>query len=282
MNIMDSDKHVSVPRVFSSGNFKEWLTRFNICAKSNGWDDTKKNAKIGTFLEGEALAVYLEMDKSKGEFKDVVAELENNFHPPSEEFNVISTFNGRKMLPNETPRLFLHELKKLLKSSGIPETAHDRLLLHQFICGLPVNISAHIKLLPGVKTPEDALRATQKLYAVGASTEPCNAAAIETGDQQPSAQLPTNEFEELKMAVQSLTQKVEELLTERRPEPEVAALRRDRQPIVCYRCRRPGHPARLCRAPAPVSSQHSGNGRGRGAAVTQHFGHKHQGSANFS
>ena len=128
---MSADRHVSVPRVFSSGDFKEWLTRFNICAKSNGWDDEKKYVKIPTFLEGEALAVYLEMDEKKDKFEHVVKELENNFHPPSEESNIISAFNVRKMLPTETPRLFLHELKKLLKSSGISELAHEKLLLHQ-------------------------------------------------------------------------------------------------------------------------------------------------------
>ena len=84
-------------------------------------------------------------------------------------YNIITAFNERKMLPNVSPRLFLHELKKLLKSSCIPESAHEKLLLHQFICGLPPNVSAHIKLLPEVDTPEAALKATQKLNAVNAS-----------------------------------------------------------------------------------------------------------------
>lgn len=269
-------ENISLPRIFSSGDFKEWLKRFNICAKANGWDDTKKHAKIATFLDGEALAVYLEMDKSKDKFTDVVTELENNFHPSSEEFNIISAFNDRKMLPNESPRLYLHELKKLLKSSGIPEAAHEKLLLHQFICGLPPNISAHIKLLSGIDTSEAALKATQKLNAVSASSGPsCNAVAATTGEGR------SLELEEMKSAVQALTAKVDALLEEQRqqaPRPEVAALRR--KPIVCFRCQKPGHPARLCRAPAPASLHQSGNGRGRGAAMTRHFGRGYQGSTS--
>lgn len=211
------------------------------------------------------------MDKSKDKFADVIAELESNFHPPSEEFNIISAFNERRMLPNESPRLFLHELKKLLKSSGIPESAHEKLLLHQFICGLPPSISAHIKLLPGVDTPEAALKATQKLNAVTASGGPsCNTVAATKGDER------STEFEEMKNAVRALTAKVDALLEERQERrPEVAALRRR---IVCYRCQKPGHPARLCRAPAPSSFHQSGNGRGRGTAMTRHFGRDHQGS----
>ena len=274
---MASDTHTSLPRVFSSGDFKEWLTRFNICAASNGWDDTKKYAKIATFLEGEALAVYLEMDKTKDKFSDLVTELENNFHPPSEEFNVISAFNERRMLLNETPRLFLHELKKLLKSSGIPKSAHEKLLLHQFICGLPPSIRSHIKLLPDIKTPEDALKATQKLNAVCAPIEETKTAMAVADERKPSTEL-----EEMKSAVQALTEKVDALLDERRERlPEVAALQRNRRPIICFRCQKPGHPARLCRAPFPTLPQQSGNDRGRGTARTQPLGRNSQGSRKF-
>ena len=274
----EADKHISLPRIFSSGDFKEWLKRFNICAKVNGWDDSKKNAKVAPFLDGDALAVYLELDRSKDKFADVVAALVRNFHSPSEEFNIITAFNERKMLPNESPRLFLHELKKLLKSSGIPESAHEKLLLHQFICGLPPNVSAHIKLLQGVDTLEAVLKATQKLNTVSSSSRPmCNAVATTTGEAR------SKELDEMKSAIQTLTAKVDALLGERQdgrrleaPQPEVAALRKR---IVCYRCQKPGHPARLCRAPAPASHQ-SGNGRGRGAAMTRHFGRNHQGSTS--
>lgn len=274
---MDPGKHISIPRVFSSGDFKEWLTRFNICAKSNGWDDSKKYDKIATFLEGEALVVYLEMDKSRTSFSDVVAELEKNFHPEAEEFNIITAFNERRMLSNETPRLFLHELKKLLKSSGIPEVAHEKLLLHQFISGLPSNISSHIKLLPGIRTPTDALEATLKLNAISATRETCNAAAIEF----------PSDLVEVKAAVQSLTAKVDELLNEREEQRrQVAGLRWNPQQLICFRCQKPGHPARLCRAPlpapAPAPSRQPGNGRGRGVARTRRFGRNHQGSVNFS
>ena len=34
-----ADRFVSIPRVFDSGNFEEWLERYEICAAANGWKE---------------------------------------------------------------------------------------------------------------------------------------------------------------------------------------------------------------------------------------------------
>ena len=273
-----AEKHISLPRVFSSGNFNEWLTRFKICAKSNGWD--KLHAKIATFLEGEALAVYLELPESKQEkFDDIVAALETNFHPETEHFNMISAFNARVMLPNETPRVFLHELKKMLKSTGIDEAVHEKLILYRFVMGLPPDIAAQIKAMPSVTTADEALHAAQRIMSVKSKDARPDSAALSIGTERSAS---VTEFEDLKAAVESLTMKVDELLQER-PLAETAAVASGRRPpIICFRCGKSGHPARLCRAPTPTSgpSQLSGNRRGRGAARTPIFGRAQQGSTN--
>ena len=273
--------HISLPRVFSSGNFKEWIVRFKICANSNGWDVDKWHTKIATFLEGEALAVFLELSKSEQDkYDSIVSALENNFHPETEHINAMSAFNARQMLPNESPRVFLHELKELLKRTDIDEAAYEKLLLYRFVSGLPPGISAQIRAMSGITTSKTALGEVQRIISVQPKDHRSESAALSIGTERSAS---TTELEELKASVVSLTAKVDELLRER-PLVETAAVARERRPIICFRCGKPGHPARLCRAPtpAPGPARYSGNRRGRGAAWTPTFGRTQQGSANQS
>lgn len=277
-----TDKHVSVPRVFSSGNFREWLTRFKICAKSNGWDDAVWHNKIATFLEGEALAVYLELtDAQRLKFDDITSSLDTNFHPAAQQFDMLSTFNLRVMLPNESPRVFLHHLKALLENSGIDKVAHEKLLFFRFVSGLPLDISSQIKANSGIKTCEQALEAAQRLISLKPSIAAATASLSHDADAE--------ELRDLKLAVTSLTAKVDRLLNQEDDHSTAAALQRDRRtdvqrgfrPLICFRCQRAGHPARLCRAPMPAQ-QRSGNGGGRGSAATSTLGHTNQRSMHYS
>lgn len=282
-----TNKHVSVPRTFSAGNFREWLVRFNICAQSNGWDDGVLHNKIATFLDGEALAVYLELtDAERQKFSDITSALQKNFHPESQQFDMLSAFNSREMLPDEPPRVFMHHLKNLLKNSGINEIAHEKLLFFRFISGLPSDISTQIKAIEGVKTCEQALNAAQRLISLRSSTA-ATASLVRGSD------VDAEELRDLKTAVTSLTAKVDRLLDQEDERSVTAALQRDRRTdvrrgsrpvLICFRCQRAGHPARLCRAPlpAPPPAQRSGNGGGRGSTATSTLGRSHQRSMNFS
>ena len=55
-----AERHVSLPRPFSSGNAHEWFQRFEICCRANGW-----NAANQALLEGEALTIWLELDEDE-------------------------------------------------------------------------------------------------------------------------------------------------------------------------------------------------------------------------
>ena len=57
--VTNSSKHISVPKTFSSGDLDEWFCRFKICCKANEWNGATKAAKLPTFLEEEALAVWI-------------------------------------------------------------------------------------------------------------------------------------------------------------------------------------------------------------------------------
>lgn len=270
--------HVSLPRVFSTGNFKEWIVRFKICADSNGWEEAKRHTKIATFLEGEALAVYLELtDVDKEDFEKIVAALEKNFHPDTEHINTMATFNSRDLLPNETPRVYLHVLKELLKCTDIDATAHEKLVFYRFVSGLPSDISTQIKAMSGITTSQAALEAAQRIISVKSKEARPESAAVSIGSERSAL----NELEELKASVAALTMRVDELLRER-PVAETAAVVGGRRPIICFRCGKPGHPARLCRAPPASNWSQSGNHRGRGAAATPLFDRAYQGSARQS
>ena len=58
---MASSTHVTLPKTFDTGKASEWFQRFEICCRANGWDNDKMALKLPTLLEGEALAVWLEL-----------------------------------------------------------------------------------------------------------------------------------------------------------------------------------------------------------------------------
>ena len=43
----------------------EWFQRFEICSNANDWEDRAKAKILPTLLEGEVLAVWLELSKTE-------------------------------------------------------------------------------------------------------------------------------------------------------------------------------------------------------------------------
>ena len=56
---MSTTKHLSLPKTFASGDVK----RFEICCSANDRNAATKELKLQTLLEGEALAVWLELSE---------------------------------------------------------------------------------------------------------------------------------------------------------------------------------------------------------------------------
>jgi len=54
-------RHISIPNPFSTGNAIEWFKRFELCCKVNKWNEEMQTIKLPTLLEGEALAIWLEL-----------------------------------------------------------------------------------------------------------------------------------------------------------------------------------------------------------------------------
>ena len=138
-------KHISVPKTFSSGDVDEWFCCFEICCKANEWNGATKAAKLPTLLEGEALAVWLELsEEDKEDYVKVKKAIKSKLLPPT--FTALEKFNGRSMLPGGTLPLFIHDLKQLLDQAipDLPNEAKEQLLLHQFLAGIPSAISKQL------------------------------------------------------------------------------------------------------------------------------------------
>ena len=46
-----AEHHISLPKLFSSGDVKDWFQRFDICARANGWEAVMKGKKLPMLLE---------------------------------------------------------------------------------------------------------------------------------------------------------------------------------------------------------------------------------------
>ena len=128
-----ADRHISLPNPFSSGDVKDWLQRYEICAKANGWNVAAKATRLLTLLEGEALAIWLELSGEQQEDYGVAkGEIEKAMRPMG--FIFLDDLHYRKLRPGEPISVFVHDLKKLIDHAipNMEKEARDPLLLHQF------------------------------------------------------------------------------------------------------------------------------------------------------
>jgi len=219
-----SNRHISIPKSFSEGNAREWFQRFDICCQANGWNDEMKALKLPTLLEGEALAVWLEL--SQEEQRNIATAKEKMIQKMAPtEFISLEKFQKRKMLPGEAISLYLHELKLLL-DQAMPELAAEakqQLLVHQFLTGLPVTVSQQLRATGDTKRLEQVVERAKLLMVVQEQT-----AAITSEE---------TEMSKLRTQVSQLTEQVAALNVQQR---------RDTDTIRCFYCNQAGHTQRNC------------------------------------
>ena len=110
--------------------------------EANAWDWDKKLKKLPTILEGEASAIWLELGDDKTAYTDVKEKLLKRMKPDA--FTALDEFHKRVMRPDEPPALYAHRLKRMVDQAGIEGSACDKMVLHQFLAGLPRNISRQL------------------------------------------------------------------------------------------------------------------------------------------
>ena len=114
-----NSKHISLPKPLVDGDPTDWFVKYEICSVANEWGDEVKAKKLPTLLEGEALAVWLELsEEQRGTYATAKAKITKAMAPVR--FVSLDDFRARKLLPNEALHVFLHELRQLLKQA-IPE-----------------------------------------------------------------------------------------------------------------------------------------------------------------
>ena len=93
--------HISLPRPFASGDVVEWFQRYEICCRANAWDAEKKALKLPTLLEGEALAVWLELtEEQQKDYDGTKAKIIDAIMPMR--FVSLDDFHKRSLLPGES------------------------------------------------------------------------------------------------------------------------------------------------------------------------------------
>ena len=260
---MATQRHISLPKTFANGDVSEWFKRFEICCAANEWNDATKALKLPTLLEGEALAVWLELTgETQENYSDAKKELIKKMAPQS--FVSMSDFHKRGLHPGEPISVYVHEQKKLL-DQAMPEldkNAREQLLLHQFLAGIPPHVSRAIRAAADVSSLDKAVERARLLMAV----ETPHTAAVSTDTTQ-------SELQELKGQISLLTEQVAVLSTSPQhprarpkrcntcggighfwrdcPSPRVPGDYRTRR---CYMCHKTGHLQKDC--------QESGNGQG--------------------
>ena len=161
-----------------------------------------KAKKLPTLLEGEALAIWLELTtEEKGSYATSKAKIIAQMVPV--QFVSLDKFHAQRLNLGKSLLLFLHELKQLSKKA-MPDadaTMHNQLLLHQFVHGL----SAHIaKQLQATGEVSDLDRALERAKLLMTMEEPQKTAAVQT-----------SEVQELREQVSTLTEQVAALSARR-------------------------------------------------------------------
>ena len=251
---MASGRHISVPKPFASGDVSEWCQRFEICSKANDWDNATMALKLPTLLEGEALSVWLELtDEQQKDYKAAKKELVAKMAPMG--FTSLEEFHRQKLQPGESVSVYLHDLKRLLDQAlpDLEANARKQVVLHQFMSGLPSNISAQLRAMGDAKELDATVEKARLLLAIGSQT-PSPAAAV---GAEP------NEVQQLKDQLTDLTQQVAVLTTQHasRRSKDVSQLR-------CFNCDGIGHVQRNC--PSPRRQRRSNVGP---CHVCGRFGH---------
>ena len=222
---MTTPSAISVPKQFSEGSPADWFQRFEICCTANGWGDETKAKRLPMLLEGEALAVWLELSEAKQkDYKVAKAKMLEQMGPV--QFISMDDFYHCRLLLGKSLSVFIHELKRLMDRAMPDADAPTRkqLLIHQFLTGIPVEVSKQLRAAGEI---EDLDRQQAKLLM----TLDCREKTTDT-------------VEALKEQFTALTEQVGALTTTQRSCQPAS--------LLCFRCNQPRHMQRNC----PNKSRH--------------------------
>ena len=231
-----AERHISLPKPFSSGDVKEWFQRFEICARANGWETGTKAKKLPTILEGEVLAVWLELTNAQQEdYAEAKKAMEKAIMPMN--FVSLDNFHRRKLRPGEAISLYVHDLRKLLNHAlpDLEQAAKEPLLLHQFLAGIPESIAKQLRASGEVTTLDAAITHARLLMTIDSDS----VVALTKPDAFTQK---SDEVKLLREQVAVLSEQVAVLSTN-----QSRGVRPSRGRPRCFHCNQVGHLQRDCR-----------------------------------
>jgi len=151
--------------------------------------------------EGEAPAIWLELSEdTQKNYKKMAPQA----------FVSFDDFHKCRLHPGEPIAVYVHELKKLLDQAmpGLDTGARDQLLLHQFLAGIPRDISKRIRAASDVKSLDQAMERARLLMVVDSEGSSPVAAVSDTTAY-------STQLQELQGQISELTEQVAMLSTQR-------------------------------------------------------------------
>lgn len=145
---MSQQRHISIPNPFSTGNATEWFKRFELCCKANNWNAEMQGIKLPTLLEGEGVAIWLELsEEAQKDYETAKRAVIDGIMPMA--FTSLEKFHQRKLHPGEALSVYVHNLKVLIECAmpDIDATSNGQLLLHQFLAGIPGHVSRQLQVM---------------------------------------------------------------------------------------------------------------------------------------
>ena len=141
------EKIQDVTRSFDgSGNVENWIKKIRLVAKLK--EVKKLESFLPLFLEGDAFAVYDELsEESKGSIQKIEQALLSAF--AQNRYSASDTFRQRNWCPGEAVDVYMSDVQRLARLAKIE---NDDVIRCAFICGLPSDVSAQLRISTTINT----------------------------------------------------------------------------------------------------------------------------------
>ena len=141
------EKIQDVTRSFDgSGNVENWIKKIRLVAKLK--EVKKLESFLPLFLEGDAFAVYDELsEESKGSIQKIAQALLSAF--AQNRYSAYDIFRQRNWCPGEAVDVYMSDVRRLARLAKIE---NDDVIRCAFICGLPSDVSAQLRISTTINT----------------------------------------------------------------------------------------------------------------------------------
>ena len=163
--------YVRKPELFSGEEpeqFTDWLTRFEVIATANGWDDARQLAVLPSYLTQYAFQVYEELPgASKEDLKLMKDGLKAKLSAGDRQMVWRLQFRATKRNPGESLDAYAFRIRKLVGRAYPTLTPADQGLItkEQFIIGLGKDMQFNLLKLKDNASMTDVIDTAKKFEA---------------------------------------------------------------------------------------------------------------------